>query len=137
MSELPRFEHNQRKGAFRTWLRRVVANRLKSFHRSKANQPRGVGGADYSQHAERLADPQSDISRQWDEEHNRHVIHCLLKVVRPQFQDKTMAAFQKVVLKEQSAGKVAEDLGMTVNAVRIAHGRVLKAFRELGEGLLD
>jgi len=137
VGELPGFDHNRRKGAFRAWLRNVIVNRLRSFRRSLAHQPQGVGGPDYTQLAERLEDPNSDVSRAWDEEHNRHVIQSLLEVVRPRFQDQTMTAFRRVVLNEQPASTVASDLGMTVNAVRIAQARVLQSLRQLGKGLVD
>jgi len=42
-----------------------------------------------------------------------------------------------VVLDGHSASSVADQLGMTVNAVRIAQARVLRTLRELGEGLID
>ena len=82
VKELPRFEHNRRKGAFRAWLRQVVANRLRSFRRSRANKLQGFGGSGYARLAEQLVDPGSDASRAWDERHNQHVIQHLLKVCR-------------------------------------------------------
>ncbi|TXT19579.1 MAG: RNA polymerase sigma-70 factor ECF subfamily [Planctomycetota bacterium] len=33
--ELPKFEHNQRRGAFRNWLRQIVVHRLRNFWRSR------------------------------------------------------------------------------------------------------
>ena len=137
VKELPGFDHNRRKGAFRAWLRNVIVNRLRAFRRSSVHKPQGGGGSDYTQLAEQLEDPTSDISRAWDEEHNRHVIQSLLEVVGPRFQDHTMTAFRRVVLSEQPAATVASDLGMTVNAVRIAQARVLKSLRLLGRGLVD
>ena len=83
--ELPEFDHNRRKGAFRHWLRNVIVNRLRDFRRSNAHYPQGVGGANYNQLAEQLEDPKSDVTRAWDEEHNRHVIQSLLVVVSRDF----------------------------------------------------
>ena len=37
--ELPRFDHNQRTGAFRSWLRKILVNRLRGFWRSQKQQP--------------------------------------------------------------------------------------------------
>ena len=33
--ELPAFQHNQRRGAFRCWLRQIVVFRLRNFWRSR------------------------------------------------------------------------------------------------------
>ena len=137
VEQLPRFEHNRRKGAFRAWLRLVVANRLRSTRRSNAREQRWVREPAYTELAEQLVDPSSDLSRKWDEEHDRHVVHCLLEVVSDKFRGKTMTTFRRVVLNQESPCDVAKDLGMTVNAVRIARARVLRALRELGEGLID
>ena len=48
-----------------------------------------------------------------------------------------MTAFKRVVLDEERAAVVASELGITVNAVRIAQARVLRALRQLGKGLID
>src|SRR5262249_34118402 len=33
--ELPRFQHNHRRGAFRRWLRIILVNRLRQFRRNR------------------------------------------------------------------------------------------------------
>src|SRR5262245_27460259 len=38
LAELPAFEHNQRTGAFRNWLRRILANRLRTYWRSRKRE---------------------------------------------------------------------------------------------------
>lgn len=137
VAELPKFEHNRRTGAFRNWLRQIVANRLRTFQRSIAKQAIGVGGDQYRSIADQLVDCGSELSRRWDEEHNRYLVDCLIASVRPRFQKTTMQAFSGVVLEEAPAEAVAEELGISVNAVRIAQARVMRALRQLGEGLLS
>src|SRR5688572_12924982 len=44
MRELPSFRHNQQTGAFRTWLRRIVVNRLRNFWRSRGRAEKHGGG---------------------------------------------------------------------------------------------
>src|SRR2546428_3898577 len=37
--ELPQFQHNQRTGAFRRWLRTILVNRLRGFWRARPSRP--------------------------------------------------------------------------------------------------
>src|SRR5688500_8868551 len=61
--ELPRFDHGGQAGAFRGWLRQILANRLRNFWRSRQGQPRAVGGSDFQRHLDELADDASALSQ--------------------------------------------------------------------------
>ena len=118
------------------WLRNITINRLRSFWR--ARRPAPVGGNDSrEQMLEQLEDPDSDLSRLWDEEHDRHVARRLLELLEPEFEPTTWQAFRRLVLEGQPTRDVADSLGLTPNAVRIAKSRVLARFRREVEGLLD
>src|SRR5262245_6829275 len=69
--EVPHFRHNQRRGAFRRWLRVMTMHRLKHYWR--VNHSRAQASND-AQQLDQLADPASDLSRRWDEEHDRHIL---------------------------------------------------------------
>lgn len=137
VTELAKFEHNGRIGALRCWLRQVVANRLKTFWRQQNRRVDPTGGSDYGAMADQLADPNSQLSRLWDDEYHRAVCDRLLNLAKSEFQPQTMDAFRGVAIEGRRASEVAEELGMTANAVRIAQSRVMRRLRELGEGMLD
>jgi RNA polymerase sigma-70 factor (ECF subfamily) len=130
--ELPHFCHDLRPGAFRRWLRTVVVNRLRAFWRAR---PRG-GSLDEAL-LDRLADPSSDLARQWDEEHDRHVARRLLALLEPEFEPATWQAFRGLVLEGRPTHEVAASLGLSPNAVRIAKSRVLSRFRQEVAGLIE
>ncbi len=134
--ELPAFQHSGRTGAFRCWLRATVSNRLRG-HWRRQKQQAAAGGEQYVALAEQLADPESALSRAWDEEYRRVVCDRLLAMVEAEFQPNTMAAFRLVALKSMRPADAAAQLGMTPNAVRIAQSRVLKRLREVGRGMID
>ncbi len=134
--ELPQFRHDLRRGAFRRWLRTVTVNRLRNFWRAARLRP-AVGGPAFEEALDRLADPDSDLSRLWDQEHDRNVVRRLLELVEPEFEPNTWRAFRLLVLEGQPARDVAAALGTSVNAVRIAKSRVLSRFRREIEGLVD
>jgi RNA polymerase sigma-70 factor (ECF subfamily) len=135
--EVPHFQHNQQRGAFRHWLRTVTVHRLRDFWRARKFRPIATGDSDFEQMLDRLEDPHSDLSRRWDEEHNRVVAQRFLELVQPEFQPNTWQAFRRVVLEGARPVEVAEQLGMSVNAVLIAKSRVLHRLREEMRGLTD
>jgi RNA polymerase sigma-70 factor (ECF subfamily) len=135
--ELPAFEHNQRCGAFRNWLRTIAINRLRQSWRARRHRPDANGGSDFGAMLRELADPTSGLSRFWDREHDRHVARRLLAWVEPEFQANTWRAFRLTVLDGKSTDEAAAELGVTPNAVLIAKSRVLKRLRERSMGLVD
>ena len=77
------------------------------------------------------------MSRVWNLEHDRFVLNYLLSSIGDRFQESSVTAFRGVVLEERPAQEVADQLGMSVGAVRVAQSRVLRALREVGAGLVD
>lgn len=132
--ELPRFDHNQRAGAFRAWLRKITVHRLRAYWDRRDARD---AGPQLEDHLAQLADPASALSRSWDEEHDRHVLSLLLESIRLEFQPATWKAFERQVRDGSPAADVAAELGLSVNAVLIAKSRVLKRLREKAAGLVD
>lgn len=129
---LPDFRHNGRPGAFRTWLRGIIANVLRDHLRAAVRRPAGHDAllAD-------LDDPASELNRRWDEDHDRHVLRELLALAEPEFSPTTWAAFRRTAVDGRPAAEVAVELGMTPNAVHVARSRVLVWLRAEAAGFLD
>src|SRR5262249_26379023 len=111
--ELPEFRRDLRRGAFRRWLRGITVTRLRAFWRPRSARP---FGADAQKVLEQLADPDSALSRLWDEEHDRHVVARLLELLEPEFEPVTWRAFRRLVLEEEPAATVAAQPGIPVDA---------------------
>jgi RNA polymerase sigma-70 factor (ECF subfamily) len=135
--KLPQFHREPRTGAFRRWLRSITVNCLRDFWRSKRSRPVATGDSNLQQMLDQMEDPDSDLSRQWDQEHDRYVTRGLLELIKPKFEASTWQAFQRVALDGVAPDQAAAELGMTVNAIFIAKSRVLSRLREEGEGLID
>lgn len=133
----PEFEHNSRPGAFRTWLRTITFNCLKEHWRSRKANPPGVGGSEIGVLIAELEEPNSQLSRIWNEEHDRHVMRQLLEEMRDEFEPRTWQAFERFALQARPAVEVAKELNITTNAVFIAKSRVLSRLRQESKGLLD
>jgi RNA polymerase sigma-70 factor (ECF subfamily) len=136
--ELPDFRR-QRVGSFRRWLRLVTHNQVQTFRRKHRNRPRAVGEAPEDDPLAQLADPNSELSRLWDQEHDCHVLRRLLELLESdsQFEPATLQAFRLVVFDDAKPAVAAGQLGLSVNAVLLAKSRVLKRLRQESEGLLD
>lgn len=135
--ELPEFQHNKRKGAFRKWLRGILVHRVRHFLRSRQYRPVASGESAVLQQLQQLADDRSDLSQLWDREHNAHVIERLTAAVAPRFERKTWLAFSRQVIDSESADQVAAELNMSLSSVYVAKSRVLSALRQEAEGLID
>jgi RNA polymerase sigma factor (sigma-70 family) len=135
--ELPHFDHNQQRGAFRNWLRTITVNRLRVLWRSRHNRPVATGDSDFLKMLDELEDPNSGLSRLWDREHDQHVARRLMELVEPQFEPTTWRAFRRVVLDGVKAATAAAELHLSVNAVLLAKSRVLSRLRQEMEGLTD
>jgi RNA polymerase sigma factor (sigma-70 family) len=137
MKELPSFRHNQKRGAFRNWLRRILVNRLQNFWRMRGRRIEQGSGDLLADQLGELADPHSANSQFWDREHDRHLALQLLALLDSRFTPTTRAAFRRLVLEGADADVVAQELGLSLNAVFTAKSRVLRELRIMGRGLLD
>ncbi len=133
--ELPQFER-KRDGSFRTWLRRISVNKVRSHRRRR--KPIPATGLDHAEYfLDRLEAPDGDLARQWDEDHDRHVYHRLLEIVQRDFQLTTWQAFHRFALDGVPAAQVGEEVGLSEGAVLRAKHRVLKRLREEAGQFLD
>lgn len=132
--EVNRFER-RRAGSFRTWLRQVTVNQVRTFRRRRQRRPT-VGGDPVEGFLDELSDPDGELAREWDADHDRHVLQKLLSIVQSDFHRTTWEAFQRSALDGSATSVVAKELGLTVNAVLQAKSRVLKRLREEAGDLL-
>ncbi|MCS6865881.1 MAG: sigma-70 family RNA polymerase sigma factor [Gemmataceae bacterium] len=132
----PEFVHPRQPGAFRGWLRAIVANCSRTLWRSRQMHVTAPGGTDFGNYLARLEDPNDDYARAWDREHDQHVTRMLLDRIRPDFEERTWHMFARFVLDGLTAEEVASELGTSPNAVYIAKSRVLARLREEAGGLV-
>jgi len=126
---LPAFSHNGRPGAFRAWLRTILVRQARLFWRSRERQAEAA--PDW---LDQLEDPASELSRQWEQEHNQQLVRRLLGVIQGDFKADVWEAFRLLVLEDLPAAEVARRCGKSENAVYVIKSRVLARLRqELGD----
>ena len=124
-------------GAFRAWLRTILAHRVRDYFRGQKYRPTATGDSDFLRRLDELESPDSTLSRLWDREHDEHVAAALIKRVQDNFTPVTWEVFRRHVTKGEPAALVAEALGLSLNSVLLAKSRVLKRLRQEAAGLVD
>src|SRR5215813_2895659 len=137
VKHLPGCQHSGQRGAFRSWLRTIVCSRTADYWRTVDAGTQAAGGSGATAALQEIADPDSALNRQWDEEHDRYVLHCLLDLVEEEFEPVTLQAFRRLALDGVSGAEAAQELGLSVAAVYLAKSRVLQRIRQEAEGLID
>ncbi len=123
------FEHRG-PGAFRAWLRGILANHLKKYFRDRAPSNPTVD-------LNAVAAEDSAIGKAWDREHDEYLAARALRMVERDFAPTTWAAFTRHVLDGRPPGDVARELTISVNSVLLAKSRVLKRLRAELAGLVE
>lgn len=134
--QLPSFEHNEQRGAFRCWLRNILVNHVRCFWNARRTTPL-ADAQDIFQELDRLEDPASDLNRLWDRQHDTFLARRVLELIEKDFTSSTWHAFRRVVLEGTKPAAVAAEMGLTVNAVMLAKSRVLRRARQEIDGLTD
>lgn len=131
------FEYDPARGAFRGWLRTILANQLRAYWRRRRQHPPGVGDSAWQQRLAELADPESQLSGIWNQEYGEYLRDRALRLIQTDFEATTWQAFWRVVVEARPAADVAAELGISRNAVYIAKSRVLERLKQELAGLLD
>lgn len=130
--EVGAFRHNGQKGAFRKWLRGIVLNRVRGLERQAIRN--SASGAEL---LERYFDDGSELTAQWNREHDLHVVQKLLEQIAGDFEPITWKIFKAFVLDDQPATVVATKLDVSEASVWAAKSRVLKRLRAEAKDLLE
>jgi RNA polymerase sigma-70 factor (ECF subfamily) len=129
--KLPEFRYDRRQ-SFRKWLHTVTLNKWRDACRRRAVlplEPRGDVLRDLA-----AAGPADAVA---EAEYRQHLVSRALELMQKDFQPTTWKACWESVINGRPPAEVALELGITVNAVHLAKGRVLRRLRAELDGLLD
>lgn len=130
------FQGDKDGGSFRGWLWSITTNQIRLHYRLAQNRAQPVGGSDGRHRLAQIPDDQLPEEVPDGELGRRRIIWRALDLVRGDFSETTWTIFERTTIEPQSYQQVAEDLGMSGNAVRQARFRVLRRLREELDGLL-
>jgi RNA polymerase sigma-70 factor (ECF subfamily) len=126
------------KGAFRAWLRTILANEVREYFRKQTYLPTATGGSEIQRwFEEEVESTDTALSDLWNREQDQHVTASLMRQVQGDFKPRTWQAFHRYALKGEPAAQVAEALGLSLNSVLLAKSHVLKRLRQEAAGLVE
>lgn len=134
---LPKFEYDPARSSFRNWLFTVVRSKLSNYLSAQARRPVPAGATTIQQFAEHT--PDSTTEDAWRREYQSHLVRWAADQIRREFKDATWNAFWRTAILGEDAEKVAEEIGVSINALYIARsrvtGRLKQKIDELGDPL--
>jgi RNA polymerase sigma-70 factor (ECF subfamily) len=129
---LGRFQAERPGTTFRAWMRGIARHKLQHYYQDRGEP--AAGGTDAQMRLQQIATPSNDLEISEAPAEVAGVYHRAVNLVRGEFEERTWNAFWRVVIEDQSPTEVAEEMGITANAVRQAKSRVLRRLREeMGE----
>jgi RNA polymerase sigma-70 factor (ECF subfamily) len=132
------FRRERAGDSFRGWLWTITRNKIRDHFRAAAARPVAVGGTDAQIRLAELPEVEPDsLTAAPMTGVSQSPVFGALELVRTEFADKTWQAFWRTTVLEQETSQIAADLGLSVNAVRLAKSRVLRRLRERLAGLVD
>ena len=127
---LPKFHHNERAGAFRTWIRTILTNRVRNERRRSFR----FWGRVRPLTAE-LEDASSSLCRLWDADHDKHVFRQVWECLAASARDKEVFLF--LVVEGNGAPAAAARFTIPVATVYQIKSRVMQMLRAELQGLID
>lgn len=124
-------KYNREKGRLRVWLFGIARNQILNTRRRRRDREVQVAGDSQATHFFARVEDENVMEQAWDEEWRQAVLRQCLEAVRREFDGRTVEAFELFAWKGVPAQKVADQLGMTPNAVFLVKHRVMKRIREL------
>ena len=129
VKSLPDFELERRRGRFRTWLWQVCRSALVDWARRRRRQARAED-AWLKRLSESPPQDRSDSDSEWGNLHRRRVLAFALERVRARSRPATWACFERHLLQGRRCAEVAEELGLSTNAVAVNGSRILDRVRK-------
>jgi len=125
------FRRERPNDTFRGWLWTITRHKLGDYYRRQRAQAPASGGSDAMAMMLQIPQEESTDNDGFLESGDASSLyHRALKLICQEFSEKTWKAFWRVVVEDQPPALVAQELGMSTNAIYIAKSRVLARLRE-------
>jgi RNA polymerase sigma-70 factor (ECF subfamily) len=129
--ELPQFIYQPGK-RFRGWLWTITVNKWRERKRKYARQSNLVEETTWDQ----MSTPDNTVALD-EQEYNRYLVSRALQLMQSRFQPTTWRACWESVVAGRPTAEIANELGISPNAVRLAKSHVLRELRRELDGLLE
>jgi RNA polymerase sigma factor (sigma-70 family) len=128
------FRYDPGRGRFRSWLGKVVRNKIAEHHRRPAQRIRPRGGDSPIAQATQDANGDADSPEvAWETAFEKNILTVLLDVLQSEMTPQRFQAFELFVFSDLSATEVAKITGLTRHGVYNARRVAFKRLEELGQ----
>jgi RNA polymerase sigma-70 factor, ECF subfamily len=136
-----RYEHDGRPASFRRWLYRVARNETTSFLRQQAHHPNTLSPSGLLQReiddsgrpivSKPTTTGSASFEAEIEMEYCKNVFLEASTVVQAEVSSKQWQAFWRTMVEAEPTHQVAKNLNMSVGAVYVAKGRILKKLQSI------
>lgn len=130
------FVHSGRVGAFRAWLKTITRSRIADHFRRQIAAMRASGGSAALQQLREVPAPDEIETDSSIAQEESQLLARALELIRVDFKETTWQAFWSVVVQGRPPADVAEELGITLNAVYLAKARVARRLKSEFKGII-
>lgn len=127
---LPRIRYDRSKGRFRSYVKRMVHNRISN--RLRRRRPRLLRSGALADVPANSGEIQAEWDREWQQ---AHLEYCL-KRVSTRFAPEKLGAFRAYALEGQDITSVCKRYKLTPNQVYLAKSRIVRRLRNELESLI-
>jgi RNA polymerase sigma-70 factor, ECF subfamily len=128
------FRRDRPGDTFRGWLYLITFHKVGDHLRRKHRAGQPEGGTEARLRLEGL--PEQPPPDEADDD-DSGVVHRALELIRPEFGERSWQMFWRATAGGEATQTIADDLGVTPDAVRMAKARVLRRCREELAGLAE
>ncbi|MGD9710506.1 MAG: sigma-70 family RNA polymerase sigma factor [Thermomicrobiales bacterium] len=121
-------KYDAERAGFRRWFATVIRNRVRKLLERRGRQN---GGAEGLSRIAAIDDSEEELERELE----RYIVQQAMGVIRSEFEDSTWQAFVATAVENRPAVDVANELGLSTNAVYVSKSRVLGRLRECANDL--
>jgi RNA polymerase sigma-70 factor, ECF subfamily len=120
--------YDRNRGGLRSWLISIARTRIALLYRTKARQPKQTSESAFADQCDD-SDPSASSDAQW----RRHMLAQAIGKLRQQsrLQERTIHAFELLVLRRVPTRAVAQELGMSEHDVYLAKGRIARRLKSM------
>ncbi len=120
--------YDRRQGRLRTWLIAIARHRIADLRRAAARRGLQAGTSVLATLSDGV-----DAEAAWDAEQRGHIFNQAIRELRAagRFQERTIEAFERVMLRQEPVEQVADDLGLTPQEIYNAKHRVVQRLRSI------
>ncbi|EDM28578.1 probable RNA polymerase sigma-H factor [Lentisphaera araneosa HTCC2155] len=126
--KLPDFDYQPQNCKFRTWMSRIIRNKVSHYFEKQKRYKNDLERAEFSQRNEQKSN-EAEIYQVYEQEWKIHVANLAWENLSKEFSMSALKCFEDLA-KGKKASELAEELDLKVNSVFVNRKRVQEAFHK-------